>query len=72
MSEVLGTIKILEDRIITKKGETTEVWIKHRILGKNYIKYNGYFYTIDSEIDYKSSIEDNTNDSDDIDWDDVF
>ena len=40
MSEVLGTIKILEDRIITKKGETTEVWIKHRILRKNYIKYN--------------------------------
>lgn len=70
MSEILGTIKILEDRIITKKGDITEVWIKNTNLGTNFIKYDGYCYTIDSEVKYKNDIEDDI--EDERDWDDLY
>jgi hypothetical protein len=70
MGNVLGTIKILGDKIITKKEGITEVWIKNSNLGKNFIKYNNYYYTIESEVVYKNNLEDDSDD--DMDWDDSY
>lgn len=57
MSNVLGTIKILEDKIITKKGELVEIWIKSKFPVKEYIEYKGSIYNLFSD-DLKSEVED--------------
>lgn len=46
MSNVLGTIKFLEDKIITKKGELVEVWIKSKYPVNIYIEYKGSIYNL--------------------------
>jgi len=44
MSEILGTIRILEGRIITKKNGVEEVWSRGGGDPNNYIIYNGLTY----------------------------
>jgi hypothetical protein len=46
MSNVLGTIKFLEDKIITKKGELVEIWIKSNFSSNIYIEYKGSIYNL--------------------------
>lgn len=47
MSEVLGTIKFFEDKIITKKKTgKEEVWKRQRNVGLEFIKWNGYLWTL--------------------------
>jgi hypothetical protein len=46
MSNVLGTIKFLEYKIITKKGELVEVWIKSKYPVNIYIEYKGSIYNL--------------------------
>ena len=46
MSENLGTIKILEGRIITKKNDLTEIWSTGGGDPFNYIVYNGITYRL--------------------------
>ena len=46
MSENLGTIKILEGRIITKKNDLTENWSTGCGDPFNYIVYNGITYRL--------------------------
>jgi len=46
MSENLGTIKILEGRIITKKNDLTEIWSTGGGDPFNYIVYNGTTYKL--------------------------
>jgi len=46
MSENLGTIKIMEGRIITKKNDVTEVWSRGGGDPNNYIVYNGSTYRL--------------------------
>ena len=46
MSENLGTIKILEGRIITKKNDLTEIWSTGGGDPFNYIVYNGNTYRL--------------------------
>jgi hypothetical protein len=46
MSENLGTIKILEGRIITKKNDLTEIWSTGGGDPFNYIVYNGTIYRL--------------------------
>lgn len=73
MAEVLGTIKFLEDRIITKKNGVEEVWKKTIVLGTQYIKYNGYNYSLITG-NFIEEVEDNFEDvDDDVDiWEDEF
>jgi hypothetical protein len=46
MNDNLGTIKIMEGRIITKKDEKTEVWSQGGGDPNNYIVYNGLTYRL--------------------------
>ena len=46
MSENLGTIKIMEGRIITKKSDITQVWSTGSGDPYNYIVYNGITYKL--------------------------
>jgi hypothetical protein len=46
MSETLGTIKFLEDRIITNKNGLIETWITGGGDPYNYITYNGITYKL--------------------------
>jgi len=46
MNDSLGTIKIMEGRIITKKDEKTEVWSQGGGDPNNYIVYNGLTYRL--------------------------
>lgn len=46
MSEILGTIKILDGKIITKKGEVTEVWSRWTGDGNHYIVLDGITYKL--------------------------
>lgn len=46
MSEILGTIKILDGKIITKKGDVTEVWSRWTGDGNQYIVYDGITYKL--------------------------
>jgi hypothetical protein len=46
MSNILGTIKFLEDKIITKKGELVEIWIKSNFPSNLYIEYKGLIYNL--------------------------
>lgn len=47
MSEVLGTIKFFEDKIITKKKNgVVEVWKRQANVGLEYIKWNGNLWTL--------------------------
>lgn len=46
MSEILGTIKVLEGRIITKKGSVIETWSRGGGDPNNYIIYNGLTYRL--------------------------
>jgi hypothetical protein len=73
MGEVLGTIKFLEDRIITKKNGVEQVWKKTIVLGSQYIKHNGYNYSLITG-DFIEKVEDNFEDvEDDVDnWEDEF
>jgi hypothetical protein len=47
MSEVLGTIKFFEDKIIIKKKNgIVEVWKRQTNVGLEYIKWNGNLWTL--------------------------
>ena len=46
MGEKLGTIKIMEGRIITKKSDITQVWSTGGGDPYNYIVYNGITYKL--------------------------
>jgi hypothetical protein len=46
MGENLGTIKIMEGRIITKKNDLTQVWSRGGGDPNNYIVYNGSTYRL--------------------------
>ena len=46
MGENLGTIKIMEGRIITKKSDITQVWSTGGGDPYNYIVYNGITYKL--------------------------
>lgn len=46
MSNILGTIKFLEDKIITRKGELVETWIKSIFPSTMYIEYKGSIYNL--------------------------
>lgn len=76
MSENLGTIKILEGRIITKKNDLTEIWSTGGGDPFNYIVYNGITYRLLNGKEDKSlaapkkkyeEIEEEINNLDDLD-----
>ena len=46
MNDSLGTIKIMEGRIITKKSDITQVWSTGGGDPYNYIVYNGITYKL--------------------------
>ena len=46
MGENLGTIKIMEGRIITRKSDITQVWSTGGGDPYNYIVYNGIAYKL--------------------------
>jgi len=46
MSEILGTIKVLEGRIITTKNGISEIWSRGGGDPSNYILYNGLTYRL--------------------------
>jgi hypothetical protein len=46
MSEILGTIKITDDRIITKKGELVETWSRWSGDDSIFIVYDGIRYKL--------------------------
>jgi len=46
MAENLGTIKIMEGRIITRKSDITQVWSTGGGDPYNYIVYNGITYKL--------------------------
>jgi hypothetical protein len=46
MAENLGTIKIMEGRIITRKSDITQVWSTGGGDPYNYIVYNGIVYKL--------------------------
>lgn len=55
MSEIIGTIKILEDKIIIKKDDLTEVWVKWSDENSDkFITYRGLTWRLES--DKKSKI----------------
>lgn len=72
MSEVLGTIKFLEDRIITKKNGVEEIWKKQSQLGNQYIQHKGYFYTLSNgdSIEKIDDLDDDVSESDLDIWSD--
>lgn len=73
MSEVLGTVKFLEDRIITKKNGVEEIWRRQSQLGNQYIQHNGYFYTLSSGESIEKVDDDFDEDINETDldiWDD--
>jgi hypothetical protein len=58
MSKTLGTIKILEDRIIIKKDGLVEVWMKW--ISENsdkFITYNGITWRLESNKSSKIKIK---------------
>jgi hypothetical protein len=57
MSENLGTIKILEGRIITKKNDLTEIWSRGGGDPFNYIVYNGLTYRLLNGKEEKSEVK---------------
>ena len=57
MSENLGTIKILEGRIITKKNDLTEIWSTGGGDPFNYIVYNGTIYRLLNGKEEKSEVK---------------
>lgn len=46
MSEILGTIKITDDRIITKKGDVIENWSRWSGDDSIFIVYDGIRYKL--------------------------
>jgi hypothetical protein len=57
MSEDLGTIKILEGRIITKKNDLTEIWSRGGGDPLNYIVYDGLTYRLLNGKEEKSEVK---------------
>lgn len=77
MSENLGTIKILEGRIITKKNDLTEIWSRGGGDPNNYIVYNGLTYRLlngkeDKSETVKKKYEEIEDNFDDIDEESPF
>ncbi len=46
MSEILGTIKVLDGRVITKKNGVEEIWSRGGGDPNNYILYKGLTYRL--------------------------
>jgi hypothetical protein len=73
MGENLGTIKIMEGRIITKKSDITQVWSTGGGDPFNYIVYNGTTYKLlngkesEKEIVVKKKYEEIEEDIDGLD-----
>ena len=73
MGENLGTIKITEGRIITKKSDITQVWSTGGGDPFNYIVYNGTTYKLlngkesEKEIVVKKKYEEIEEDIDGLD-----
>jgi hypothetical protein len=65
MSELLGTIKFFGDKIITKKDGKEQVWKIQRSIGLEFIKWNGYLWTLQN-----SESTGELGDSEDVDLDD--
>ena len=78
MGENLGTIKITEGRIITKKSDITQVWSTGGGDPLNYIVYNGTTYKLlngkesEKEIVVKKKYEEIEEDIDNLDDIDDF
>lgn len=71
MGDILGTIKVMEGRIVTKKGDIKEVWSRSSGDSKQFIIYNGVTYRLldNKEIENASKkkyeeIEDDINTDD--------
>jgi hypothetical protein len=68
--EVLGTIKFFEDKIITKKNNgKEEVWKKQRNVGLEFIKWNGYLWTLQNSESTEELGDDDINIDINEDWD---
>ena len=68
MSEVLGTIKILDDRIITKKDGLVETWSRWSGDENSFIVYDGVRYRLmksDGDIVRKTDIYSDEDEDDD-------
>jgi hypothetical protein len=62
MAEILGTIKILEDKIIIKKDNIIEVWVKWANENSDkFITYGGLTWRLESDkvSKIKRKIEEN-------------
>lgn len=53
----LGTIRILEDKIIIEKEDKIEIWIKTNKISKEYISYNGNYYKLEGDLDDNIEID---------------
>ena len=46
----LGTIKILENKLIIEKDDKVEVWVKTYKISDNYILYKGDYYKLEDDL----------------------
>lgn len=75
MSETLGTIKFLENRIIIKRNDgTTETWSRAGSDVSNFLTHNGYTYRLvgNNESEVKETIKKYQQIEEEVDDEDNF
>lgn len=59
MNETLGTIKFLEDKIVTKKEGVEKIWKRNGNRSGQFIQHEGHFYyLVTDESEEDESLED--------------
>ena len=53
----LGTIKILENKLIIEKDDKVEVWVKTYKISDNYILYKGDYYKLEDNLEEDEEVE---------------
>ena len=53
----LGTIKILENKLIIEKDDKIEVWVKTYKISDNYILYKGDYYKLEDNLEDDEELE---------------
>lgn len=53
----LGTIKILENKLIIEKDDKVEVWVKTYKISDNYILYKGDYYKLEDDLEDDEELE---------------
>lgn len=53
----LGTIKILENKLIIEKDDKVEVWVKTYKISDNYILYKGDYYKLEDNLEDDEELE---------------